>query len=250
MSKTLDCEFKCGSILPPCVFNQLWETPFLFPPPPALALPNEKNITAVRWPKPPKPCFNFYGLKKLEKPKLNLFLKSCCALPFFCMTQPGSASLSQIIAFLGSGGQPDAKRGIKVVSLRVEVSWSKMWVGLHPLSRQPRFPIPRWGCQESALLTLPEESTPSPSASETLLWLLSSFSSMALPFSAAHIPWMGAVGGQGPKGGKWLWVVWRPPSPQEGGARDHWAQGILPASSLTLWIVHPSAHCEDGEAVP
>lgn len=160
MSKTLDCEFKCGSILPPCVFNQLWETPFLFPRPPALALPNEKNITAVRWPKPPKPCFNFYGLKKLEKPKLNLFLKSCCALPFFCMTQPGSASLSQIIAFLGSGGQPDAKRGIKVVSLRVEVSWSKMWVGLHPLSRQPRFPIPRWGCQESALLTLPEESTP------------------------------------------------------------------------------------------
>ena len=64
MSKTLDCEFKCGSILPPCVFNQLWETPFLFPP--ALALPNEKNVTAVRWWKPLKPCFNFYGLKKLE----------------------------------------------------------------------------------------------------------------------------------------------------------------------------------------
>lgn len=42
MSKTLDCEFKCGSILPPCVFDQLWETPFLFPP--ALALPNEKKI--------------------------------------------------------------------------------------------------------------------------------------------------------------------------------------------------------------
>lgn len=34
----------------------------------------------------------------------------------------------------------------------------------------------------------------------------------------------------------------------EGRARDHLAQGILSASSLILWIVHPSAHCEDGEA--
>lgn len=46
MSKTLDCEFKCGSILPPCVFNQLWETPFLFPP--ALALPNEKKYNSCQ----------------------------------------------------------------------------------------------------------------------------------------------------------------------------------------------------------
>lgn len=52
------------AFLPPCVFNQLWETPFLSPP--ALALPNEENITALRWQKPPKPCFNFYGLKKSE----------------------------------------------------------------------------------------------------------------------------------------------------------------------------------------
>lgn len=34
------------AFLPPCVFNQLWETPFLSPP--ALALPNEENITALR----------------------------------------------------------------------------------------------------------------------------------------------------------------------------------------------------------
>lgn len=33
-----------------------------------------------------------------------------------------------------------------------------------------------------------------------------------------------------------------------GRARDPLAQGILPASSLTPWIVRPSAHCEDGEA--
>lgn len=48
MSKTLDCELKCGSILPPCVFDQLWETPFLFPPPPALALPNEKKCNSCQ----------------------------------------------------------------------------------------------------------------------------------------------------------------------------------------------------------
>lgn len=65
MSKTLDCEFKCGSILPPCVFNQFWETLFLSPHP-ALALPNEKTVTTLRWLKPPKLCFNSYGLKKLE----------------------------------------------------------------------------------------------------------------------------------------------------------------------------------------
>jgi hypothetical protein len=38
--------------------------PFLSPP--ALALPNEENVTALRWRKSPKPCFNFYGLKKSE----------------------------------------------------------------------------------------------------------------------------------------------------------------------------------------
>lgn len=50
------------------VSSTIMGDPFSLPP--ALALPNEKkkkkNTTVLRWQTPPKPCFNFYGLKKLE----------------------------------------------------------------------------------------------------------------------------------------------------------------------------------------
>ena len=64
------------------------------------------------------------------------------------MTQPvDSASLSRIIAFLRTGGQFWCNRGIKAVSLRVEVSWSPCERGFnfsagshacHPAGRLPR----------------------------------------------------------------------------------------------------------------
>lgn len=69
------------------------------------------------------------------------------------MTQPAdSASLSWTIAFLRTGANSDAKRGLEVVSLRVEVSCSKCeWdfslsVGNHA------FP----SCVKAAKVKLPE----------------------------------------------------------------------------------------------
>lgn len=44
-------------------------------------------------------------------------------------------------------------------------------------------------------------------------------------------------------------VLWVPGRPfWEACTRGCLVKGILLASSLVLWIVHPSAHCEDGEA--
>lgn len=41
MSKTLDCEFKCGSIFTTLCLQPIMGNPFSLPP--ALALPNEKT---------------------------------------------------------------------------------------------------------------------------------------------------------------------------------------------------------------
>lgn len=173
-------------------------SPFSLPPYPALALPNEKNITAVRWSKPPKPCFNFYGLKS-RKTKVKFVSEILLSVALFCMTQPGSASLSWIIAFLETRGQLWYKERQKCGEPE---SWGLMKYNVSGTSASQRattlsHPETR-GCRESTLLTLPEESEP-PISSTFCFWdllSLSSFSKMALPFSAACIPWMG-VGAEG-----------------------------------------------------
>lgn len=185
MSKTLDCEFKCGSILPPCVFDQLWEPLFSFPRLSLAKWEKKKKITSVRRLKPLKPCFNFYGLNKSGKPKLNLFLNPTVH-SLFCITQPAdSVSLSWTSAFLRPGANSDAKRGQKVVSLRVEVLWRK-WSGMSTSPwattlSQPGAGQPRARCSPCLGREL--------LASKTLL--LPSLSWVALPFPAAHVLWMG-----------------------------------------------------------
>lgn len=58
---------------------------------------------------------------------------------------------------------------------------------------------------------------------------------------------MDGVGRKDPTEGNGCGRCEATPSPGGGRARDPLAQGILPASHLTPWLVHPSAHCEDGE---
>lgn len=197
MSKTLDCEFKCGSILPPCVFDQLWETPFLFPPRLSLAK-WEKNRTALRWCTPLKPCFNFYGSKS-QKTKVQFVSETPLSVALFCRTQPvGSASPSWIIAFFRTGGQLWHKEKQKGGEPEGWGLLEQMWVGLQPLSGQPGFPGLWPGCPTAGGgERLP---TPPPSASKALL--LPSLSRMALPFSAARIPRTG-WGEEGSSWKKW-----------------------------------------------
>lgn len=205
--------------------------PFLFPP--ALALPNEKRIEqlsddAHHW----SPALIF-TVRKSQKTKVQFVSETPLSVALFCRTQPVcSASPSWIIAFFRTGGQLWHKEKQKGGEPEGWGLLKQMWVGLQPLSGQPGFPSLWPGCPTAG--GGERLSTPPPSASKALL--LPSLSRMALPFSAAHIPGR-ARGRKDPveRNG-------------EGRARDPLARGILSASSLILWIVHPSAHCEDGEA--
>lgn len=182
---------------------------------------------------------------KSRKTKVKFVSEIPLPVALFYMTQPAdSASLSWTIAFLRTGANSDAKRGLEVVSLRGEVSCSKCeWdfslsVGNHA------FP----SCGKAAEVKLPEERAshslhprlPKPSCNHRSPgWLCLS---QQLTFHGwgrgrrEPVEWNGCGCREGT------------PSPGEGRARHHLAQGILPASSWILWIVHPSAHCEDGDA--
>lgn len=190
MSKTLDCEFKCGSILPPCVFDQLWETPFLFPP--ALALPNEKNITAVRWWKPLKPCFNFYGSKKSENQSSICFWNPTVRSPFLYDAANGLC-LSVLDHHLLEGWGDNAKRSIKVVSLRgarrsqeVDVSGTSTSQQATALSLpEARLPRGHTACR----LPLKERAFQYLHPQLLRPFCYHRSPRLALPFSAAHILW-------------------------------------------------------------
>ena len=70
---------------------------------------------------------------------------------------------------------------------------------------------------------------------------------MALPLSAAHLHGWGRVGRIQLKENA-VDAMKGPPALEKVSQGTLPAQGNLPASSLTLWLVYPSAHCEDREA--
>lgn len=120
-------------------------------------------------------------------------------------------------------------------------------MGLQPLGRQPRSPTLRPGRGQYAR-KLPEERA----CRGLHPWLLRpscyhrSPEQVCLSGKLTFHGW--GVGRRGPAEFHGCGRCAGTASPGEGRARDHLAQGTLPASSLILWIVHPSAHCEGGEA--
>lgn len=196
----------------------------------------EKTRTAVRWCMPLKPCFNFYG-SKCQKTKVQFVFEIPLSVALSCRTQPVvSASPSWIIAFFRTGGQLRHKEKWQGGEPEGWGLMKVMRVGLWSLSGQPGFPSLWPGCSEGTLLR--EEEWAHPRLHPLL----------PRPFCYHRSP-------------EWLCLSQQPtfhgrargrkdPVERngEGRARDHLAQGILSASSLILWIVHPSAHCEDGEA--
>ena len=72
-------------------------------------------------------------------------------------------------------------------------------------------------------------------------------SGMALSLSAAHLHGWGRVGRIQLKENA-VDAMKGPPALGKVSQGTLPAQGNLPASSLTLWLVYPSAHCEDREA--
>lgn len=187
--------------------------------------------------KPLKPCFNFYGLNKSEKPKLNLFLNPTVR-SLFPTTQPAdSASPSWTRAGPRPGANSDAKRGQKVVSPRVEV----LHVNVSGTSTSPWAATLSWpgAGRPRALLTVPGGA---PSLQEPAV---TTTPQSGVAFASSRVP-----GGAGRRfGGK--------SGPRTAGAvkalpgrlvRGAGQRRGLAAASLILWIVHPSAHCEDGAA--
>lgn len=205
--------------------------------PPALALPNEKKLEqlsddACHW----SPALIF-TVQKSQKTKVQFVFEIPLSVALSCRTQPVvSASPSWIIAFFRTGGQLQHKEKWQGGEPEGWGLMKVMRVGLWSLSGQPGFPSLWPGCSEGTLLR--EEEWAHPRLHPLL----------PRPFCYHRSP-------------EWLCLSQQPtfhgrargrkdPVERngEGRARDHLAQGILSASSLILWIVHPSAHCEDGEA--
>lgn len=162
-----------------------------------------------------------------------MFLKPHCPWPFFVGHSQSALPLRLgSLPSSGQGASCDTKRSRKVVSLRVEVSWSRCEWDFSLSAGNQASPA----CGQAA--PLPEEERGCPRLHPPLL----------RPFCYRRSPEWLCLSQQpafhGRAGGR------KDPVERngEGRTRDPLARGILSASALILWIVHPSAHCEDGEA--
>lgn len=113
---------------------------------------------------------------------------------------------------------------------------------------QPRFPAPGRGCTEHSA-SKASMSQPLSCLLHLLLLRLSCYHGFPKGLCLSRQPtFHGWERGRDPSDRIVVGAA-EAPSPQGGEARDHSAQGILTTSSSIQWIIHPSAHCEEGEAV-
>lgn len=219
MSKTLDCEFKCGSILPPCVFDQLWEPLFSSS---HLSLAKwEKNVTAVNEWSHWSPALI---VMVWESQKTKVKFVSEIPLPVVLFVWHSQLTLPLHLGPVPSEGlgptlvQREAKRWwaweLRPYVANVSETSTSRWASAlyHPVARLPR---------ARCLWTPKEKAAPGFWESPVTIALLKGFAFLSSPQA------VDGIGAEGFSWKKWLCELWRHASP-----RGRECKGRLPP----LWV--------------